>query len=63
VGALPSLPSAIRVELEQNPEVVTLKKREAAARHLHEAAAAKSEWRGLLKRLERDGNIACIEHI
>jgi hypothetical protein len=42
-GAPPSLPSAMRVELEQNPEVVTLKKREAAARHPHEAAVAKSE--------------------
>jgi hypothetical protein len=42
-GAPPSLPSAIRVELEQNPEVVVLKKREATARHPHEAAIAKSE--------------------
>jgi hypothetical protein len=44
----------MRVEPEQNPEVVALKKMEAAARHPHEAAAAKSEWRGLLKRLERE---------
>jgi hypothetical protein len=38
-GAPPSLRSAIRVELEQNPEVVVLKKREAAARHPYKAVA------------------------